>query len=158
MRNLIFIITLIFGCNVYAQNEFKNPKVFVRVYNLHGKKIEKGKVYKCTDTTLVLKRNKKLVKIPVSEIGSIKTKRSGRNNILIGAASGFVYGAITIVDSTELEEFRGPYALLGGITGGAVGAAVGGITILFKNSKSYKINGDVLKWQVFKEAVTAHRQ
>lgn len=158
MRNLVFIIALIFGFNVYAQEEIKRPKTFVRVYNLYGNMINKGKVLKVTDTTLVLKKNTTAVVIPVSNIGLIKTKRSAGNNIIIGAAAGSIFGAISIEDSTELEEFRGPYALLGGITGGAIGAAAGGITILFKNSKSYEINGDDLKWQVFEEAINAHKQ
>ena len=36
---------------------------------------------------------------------------------------------------------------------GAAGAAIGGITILFKNSKSYEINGDMEKWKAFKEMI-----
>ncbi len=158
MKNLIFIITLIFVGNVYAQEEFKNPKTFVRVYNLQGTKINKGKILKVTDTTLVLKRNKGFVEIPLNRIGSIKTKRSGINNILIGAAAGSIIGASTVEDSIDLEEFRGPYVMLGGVSGAAVGSAIGGITILFKNSKSYEVNGDELKWKVFKETITEHRQ
>ena len=40
-------------------------------------------------------------------------------------------------------------AVIGAIAGGAIGAAIGGLTALFKNSKTYLINGDLTKWKAF---------
>lgn len=34
-----------------------------------------------------------------------------------------------------------------------LGAALGGITILFKNTKTYLINGDLIKWKEFQSVV-----
>jgi hypothetical protein len=39
MKSLIFVITLILSINVYVQNELENTNIFVRVYDLQGKKI-----------------------------------------------------------------------------------------------------------------------
>ena len=47
----------------------------------------------------------------------------------------------------------GEEAAIGALGGALVGAAIGGITILFKNSKSYEINGDKAKWKAFKEMI-----
>ncbi len=160
MKYLLFIITLFFGISVFAQEEFKTSKTFVRVYNWQGKKINKGKVFKVTDTTLVLKRNKELVKIPVSNIGSIKTKRSAGNNILIGATAGAILGATSGEEALEetpgfgVEPIvSGLAVIVGVISGATTGAAIGGITILFKNSKSYEISGDEVKWKAFTKMI-----
>ena len=47
----------------------------------------------------------------------------------------------------------GEGAAVGALLGGTAGAAIGGITILFKNSKSYEINGDKKKLIAFKELI-----
>jgi len=78
---------LILSINVCAQNEFENTNIFVRVYDLEGKKIGKGKILSISETSLQLYRKGEFI---VNGIGSIKTKHSGGNNRLIGAASGAV--------------------------------------------------------------------
>jgi prolipoprotein diacylglyceryltransferase len=47
----------------------------------------------------------------------------------------------------------GQGAVGGAFAGGIIGAVIGGITILFKNSKSYEINGDKVKWTAFIEMI-----
>ena len=157
MKNLIFAITLILGINVCAQNGFENTNLFVRVYDLQGNKIGKGKILSISETSLQLNRKGESVEIPVSSIGSIKTKRSAGNNVLIGAVIGATSMAILGTATADPDDGWGWTAAegaAGGALGGALGgAAIGGITILFKNSKSYEINGDKAKWKAFKEMI-----
>ena len=158
MKILIFAITLILSINVCAQNGFENTNVFVRVYNLQGKKIGKGKILSISETSLQLNRKGESGKIPVSNIGFIKTKRSEGSNVLVGAAIGAttigIFGAVAAEpDVIILPITAGEGAAIGVVLGGIAGAAIGGITILFKNSKSYEINGDKAKWKAFKEMI-----
>ena len=158
MKTLIFIITLILSINVCAQNEFENTDVFVRVYDLQGKKIGKGKILSISETSLQLNKKGNSLTVPLANIGSIKTKHSGGNNVLIGAATGAavmaVLGAATAdPDAWILGYTAGEGAAAGAILGGTAGAAIGGITILFKNSKSFEINGELEKLLAFKEMI-----
>ena len=158
MKNLIFAITLILGINVCAQNAYENTNVFVRVYDLQGNKIGKGKILSISESSLQLNRKRESVEIPVSSIGSIKTKRSAGNNVLIGAVTGATTMAILGAATADPDAWiccntAAEGATAGALVGGTVGAAIGGITILFKNSKSYEINGDKAKLKAFKEMI-----
>ncbi len=128
MKTIIFAITLILSMNVYAQNELENTYVFVRVYDLHGKRIAKGNIFSISETSLQLHTKGEPIEIPVSSIGSIKTKNSAANNFLIGAVTGAIAGAILGAATEE----QGTYVLFtpveravgGAILGGPVGAAI----------------------------------
>ncbi len=156
MKNLILVITLILSINVCAQNGLENTNVFVRVYDLQGKKISKGKILSISETSLQLNRKGESMNIPVESIGSIKTKRSAGNNVLFGAATGATTMAILGAATADPDAWifgytAGEGAATGALLGGTAGAAIGGITILFKNSKSYEINGDKVKLKAFTE-------
>lgn len=158
MKTLIFVITLILSINVCAQNEFENSNVFVRVYDLQGKKIGKGKILSMSETSLQLYKKGNSLTVPIGNIGSIKTKHSGGNNILIGAATGAAVMAILGAASADPDAWilgytAGEGAAAGAILGGTAGVAIGGITILFKNSKSFEINGELEKLIAFKEMI-----
>lgn len=158
MKNLIFTITLILSINLCAQNEFENTNIFVRVYDLDGKKIGKGKILSISETSLHLSRKGESVKVKVNGIGSIKTKHSAGNNVLVGAVTGAttmaILGAATADPGDLIFGYTaGEGAAAGAFLGGTAGAAIGIITILFKNSKSYEINGDIEKWKAFKEMI-----
>lgn len=129
-------------------------KLFVRVYDLEGKKINKGFILAVNDSLLRIEKNKNYIDIPVKTIGMIKTKRSAGNNVLIGSLAGAtLMGAITaasadpdawILDYTPLEG-----ALIGILVGAPAGALLGAITVGFKKSKKFTINGDLEKWKAF---------
>ena len=160
MKNLFFAIALILSINISAQKGTEKTNVFVRVYDLQGKKISKGNILSISDSLLQLKGKREPMKIATRSIGLIKTKHSGGNNVLKGAVIGATGLAILFAASAGEDT---PYDAAGGAAGGAFlggffGAAVGGVTILFKNSKSYIINGDELKWKEFKETITKLKQ
>lgn len=163
MKKLFFAMALILSINISAQKGTEKANVFVRVYDLQGKKISKGNILTITDSMLQLNAGTGPKEIEVSNIGLIKTKRSAGNNILIGSVIGAVPLIILAAVSTEGNSYLvGHSVWVGAARGSAigvpVGALIGGITSLFKNSKSYIIDGDDLKWKEFKETITGLKQ
>src|SRR4051794_38573080 len=156
MKLVIFLFFILLAYDVSAQK-----MGFVRVYDLNGHKINKGEVLAITDTSLLLQREAKIATIPLASIGTIKTKRSAGNNILVGSVIGTVVGVALGVASANPDEFlgftAGEGAAMGVIIGAPVGAAIGGITVLFKNSKTYLINGDATRWKAFQSTVPPNR-
>ena len=154
MKTLLFSLTLVLSINSFAQKKTKTP--FLRVFNLEGKKIAKGKLLRITDSTLHLKAKYKNEDIYFSDIGIIKTKRSVGNNIITGASIGggtlFIIGAAakTRSNSNSLTLSRGEGSIAGPIIGIPAGSLLGGVTSLFKKSKTFEINGNQEQWISFK--------
>lgn len=148
MKNLSsFILFLCFfiSATTFGQEELYKD-TFIRVFDLEGKKIHKGKISAISDTSLTLLLKGETTEIPVSTIGKIKTKRSGGHNVATGALIGA--GSLALIGVLDGDSGPGIISLtavdkgiLGLIAGGIAGSAVGGITILFKNPKVYIING-----------------
>lgn len=153
MKLLTIIFSVLFSCSVYAQHS-----MFVRVYDLSGKKIHVGHVFAITDSSLQLKTIENQ-KINVTEIGYIKTKRSAINSIaigsLIGASTLAIAGAASAdPNATWFSYSEGEGAAAGTLVGLPLGAAVAGLTLPFKKPKTYIISGDVIKWKVFQSVVS----
>lgn len=153
MRLLFSFLLFTLAFTVSAQKS-----MFVRVYDLSGNKIHKGKVVSATETSLQLKGVKEDIIIPVSGIGKIKTKRSAGNNILYGAIAGGlalgIYGATTSEPGSGLFDYSSSEGFFGGLLlGAAPGAAAGGITAIFKKPVTYKIDGNLDNWKVFQSAM-----
>lgn len=153
MKLFTILFAFLFSCSAYAQ-----PSIFVRVYDLNGKKIHAGHVLAVTDSSIQLKANE-IRTIDVREIGYIKTKRSAANNLVIGSLIGATAFAIAGAASAEPDAILLPYsagegAILGTFLGLPFGAAVGGLTIPFKKSKTYLISGDLIKWKIFQSVIS----
>lgn len=154
MKNLITLVFLCFTLITHAQDSITVPDVFIRVYNLDGNKIAKGKILGFTENNLIISHNGLAKEISTTLIGMIKTKHSAGNNLLIGASSGLLVG--TIAASTEKEE-EGEWNLFskeqtmvfGAFSGMVAGSAIGGISILFKKSETFIINGEIENWKRF---------
>lgn len=155
---LALSMVLVGSINTFAQNEVTKQNIFLRVYNVEGKKIGKGSLLQMNDSLLVLKNSSTQEYISLKDIGSIRTKRSAGNNVFIGAASGAVLGAAIGVSTADPDDFFVSYsagegaAIFGGIAA-LGGGAIGGITSVFKKSKTFVINADMVKWKIFKEMV-----
>lgn len=166
MRKIILLLILLVSFNISAQQERKTKKLFVRVFDLNGKKIGKGYFYSANDSVLILNKNKIREELYLKEIGKIKTKRSGGHNILIGAGSGIVVGVIVGSANQPTEDSGGNFTwagsssgdeLLVGMTLGAVsGTLVGALSNLFKNPKTFSIEANQEKWKVCVQAINQH--
>jgi hypothetical protein len=162
MKTVTIVLLISLSCNVYPQKS-----IFVRVYDLAGKKISKGHVVAITDTNLQLKKGNDTTIIPVRSISSIKSKHSGWNNILVGTSVGIIAGGILGSVNPPTKSSGGTFTWAGssasdefadGLGVGVIlGTAIGGITTGFKNSKTYLINGDLTKWKAFQILVASNK-
>ncbi|MFI0428245.1 hypothetical protein [Mariniflexile sp. HMF6888] len=162
IRIMALAIVLVFSTSTYAQNEVKKYNIYLRVYNLEGKQINKGSLIFINDSLLELKGSSKQEKISLQEIGFIKTKRAAGNNVLIGAASGAALGAIVGVSTADPDAWvlaytAGEGALAFGGIGALGGAAIGGVTTLFKKSETFIINASDVNWSLFQKAMGNQR-
>ncbi len=158
MKNLILAMACILSMGLCAQQGFEKNKVFVRVYDLQGKKIGKGTIHSISGTAIRLTRNGESMNTPVSRIGMIRTKRSAGNNVLVGTLVGAtaiaIFGIATADPDADLLGYSaGEGAAGGALIGGGIGLAIGGISILFKKPVSYEINADPVKWKAFTEQI-----
>jgi hypothetical protein len=162
MRYLVLIIVLLANFNVCAQTDTNYKDVFIRVYNLKGKKIAKGKVLSVSKNSITLFRKNKQIEIKLDDIGKIRTKRSFGNNILKGAAIGG--GALAIIgiagsnDSSYLSFTPVQGAAIGTTIGGFFGSIIGAITGLFKKSEVYKIDGNEMKLELFRNLILENNE
>jgi hypothetical protein len=69
---------------------------------------------------------------------------------LAGAGAFAIVGVATADPNDQIVSYSADEgALLGIALGIPVGAAIGGITVLCKNSKKFVINGSIEKWKAF---------
>ena len=70
--------------------------------------------------------------------------------MLIGAATGAILGITTADPDAWIFGYTASEgAAMGAISGGVSGAAIGGVTILLKNSKTFIIDGYESNWKTF---------
>lgn len=156
MKNLLLILAFLLVAATYGQQKIKIKGEFVRVYNLHRKKIGKGNILVLSDSVLQLKGNKGVQSFLIAEIGFIQTKKAPGNNVLIGAISGatvlaIVGGASADSSDSLLSYTTGEGAAVGAVLGVVSGAVLGTLSLIFKKSKVYPIKKDLSNWKTFKE-------
>ncbi|GAA4291827.1 hypothetical protein GCM10023163_07410 [Aestuariibaculum suncheonense] len=149
--------------SISAQEENKTQKLFLRVFDMDGKKIGKGHIHSINDSLIVLSKAKKLKKIHPKEIGKIKTKRSGGHNVLVGATSGALVGVVLGSVNPPTDSSGGTFTWAGGSSGDELasgvtvgvisGTIIGGISALFNNPKTFVIESNPEKWNAFVNSV-----
>lgn len=149
---LILFSLLLFSCLVQSQEKSMDKSHFIRVYDLDGKKLAKGRLINVSDTQITLQRGKKTESLAISSIGYMRTKRSVGHNALIGAAAGTAVAAITFASQADPDAWifgytAGEGILVGFILGAPAGAATGALSALFKNSEQFEINGQADRWK-----------
>ena len=115
MKTITIILLLSLCCSVVAQKS-----IFVRVYDLEGKKMNKGRVLSVTNPSLHLKKGRRAVIIPVQNIGYIKTKRSEGHNVLVGSLIGLTTGTIAAMAYGNSEPGITPPTIEEGLAVGAI--------------------------------------
>lgn len=132
--------------------------VFVRIYDAEGNKLGKGKIQSFSIDSLTLKDKKHQQSFSIKNIDYLKTKRAPGHNILIGTLSGAAGGILVGALSGD-EEFYGYSAAEGaagfGFAYAVIGAGIGGFTAIFKKSKTFMIEGESEKWEIFTRAMTS---
>jgi hypothetical protein len=158
MKALVIIFSILLSCSLCAQK-----RLFVRVYDLSGKKINSGRVLAVTDSMILLKGTKVgFDTVFVRNIGSVKTKHGVGNNIGIGIAVGTVSGILLGIasshsgESESSMEFVSSGEIIAGsaLLGMSAGALVGALSGLLKNSKHFPVNGNPANWKVIELMVT----
>lgn len=157
MKNALLLFSILMTINISAQDEINSQEIFVRLYDLDGKKIGKGKILSISDLEIQLSRGTKTETFPISNIGSIRTKRSIGHNALLGMGGGIAIGAMFGNIDDSLLGFSGTGGgFIFGTLGGFAGVFVGIITGIFKKPKKYIINGETEKIKAFMEGRLNH--
>jgi len=162
MRILLLVLL-----SMHSYNSIAQKKLFIRLFDLQGRKITSGKISTWTDSSITIGVSANhYSEVGVAQIGIIKTKRSIGHNVAVGAILGGGIFAISGAASGETEP-QGSWdffyitpaegAALGLLFGASLGAAVGGISGLFKNSQIYLIHGDRSKLKAFESTFTQQK-
>ncbi|WP_413995621.1 hypothetical protein [Maribacter sp. 2307ULW6-5] len=153
----LFFVVGWFGA---AQESGATDNPFIRVYNLEGRKIHKGRLQQVSDAGLRLIFNDSLVDVPVASIGKIRTKHSVGGYLLMGSIIGGSMGLGLIRGNWETETssvYSGEERVVAVVGGTVLGALVGGTTSVFKKSKKFVINGNRAALLRFAQAL-AHKK
>ena len=146
------LLVFIFGFTMNSQDSVTYQDIFIRIYNQDGKKIAKGKLVSVNDSTLFLNLNGQRKTVPLASITTIKTKRSGGNNVAVGAGIGTVVFGVIGAISLGNDPFWNDSSLgagLGAIAGAPAGAIAGAIVASYKKKKIYSINGNTENLKLF---------
>ena len=153
MKYLVASLIFLLSFNSYSQEEIPQKKIFLRVYNLKGKKIGSGKVISISDSILKLKRHNQINYVHYNEIGFIRSKRSFGNSVLIGSSIGFTTGYILVATGGDGGGTFDGYNGIGiGLTT-TIGSLIGVLTGASKNIKKFEINGNKENFKEFKGAI-----
>jgi hypothetical protein len=156
--NISVLLILVFA----STTGFAQKKLFVRVFDQAGRKINKGYYISSTDSSITLIRNKKESVIPVTKIQTIKLKRSFGAGVwkgsLIGGSVFTGFGAVSAEPEAIPPVLPGQAAVVGLIGGAAVGGAIGGIIDAVKKRPSFDIQQDPEKWKNAREIVETYLQ
>mgnify|MGYP000038245274 CR=1 FL=1 len=152
MKYIIFFFFLLISSTIFGQNNTFIKPQFLRVYNLEGKKINKGYIISINDSALVLNKNYKTQVIPFTEIGSIKTKRSYGNNVAISIPTSAALAAFVTYSTVEDDPFLGRAFVtsMSGVLGALGGFLIGTIIQSTKNIDKYPIHANKEQWDAFK--------
>jgi hypothetical protein len=145
MKLMYLTLVLVIGFNVTANSQIKSNS-FIRVFDLNGKKIAKGKIVSTDASSLTLRQRNSEKVVGYEDIGSIKLKRSTGRDVIIGAGLGATAGLIFGLDDDE-GSLTPDAALVPGLA--VMGTLLGGIYGLAKQKKRIKIDGDLKRWEAF---------
>ena len=157
---LIISLSLLCASFSYSQKTTSNKNTFIRLYNIEGKKIAKGKIVSLNDSIIQLKKNSKNTEVYIKEIGKIKTKRSKGHKVgmggVIGASLGVVLGATYSKPGMITGDSKGERIMTGVLLGAFGGTVLGLISAGTKNSKTFVINGNKENWNIFLDSFKEH--
>ena len=137
-------------------------KMFIRVFNEEGKKTHKGFIHEVSDSSLTLSTEQKgLLTIPISQITTLKLKRSFGHVVLITTAitagSAAVLGAASAdPDAWIFAYTAGEGIAMGLLAGSAAGIALGSVISGTINRPVFNIGKKIENWNVAKDVLTTY--
>ncbi len=152
MKTIWILITLMLALPVLDDLNAENKVLIVKVYNMDGVQLAKGKIDSVTQTDLYIKARSSKYVFGMDEVGIITTIRPAYTHILIGMLAGAVLLGIPISQSLYIFS-PGDIAWFGLLSGSVVGGSVGALTLIPRKPKTYQINGDPVAWGIFKADV-----
>ena len=158
MRHYFFFTAVLLSLATYAIAQ-QGP--FVRVYNEAGKKTHKGYLLQTSDTSLIISLDNENIEVPVSQITTIKLKRSFGHTLaiatLIGAGSMAILGAATADPDAWIFGYTVAEGVAAGlIAGSASGAVVGAVIAGSKHRPVFKINGNLENWNTTRKVLQTY--
>ncbi|WP_282123896.1 hypothetical protein [Algibacter mikhailovii] len=155
----ILMFSLFLNSNLsIAQKSETIKNMFVRVYDLEGNKIAKGRIAFINDSVIGLRHGEINLSFFMRNIGKIKTKKSGGNNVVKGALIGSGVGVL-VAFATDTEDIYSDGdnggIIVSAINGVFLGSVVGAASVALKDSETFRINGDFDQWKLFK-AIVVH--
>lgn len=147
---LTSVLSLLATCIIAQQG------TFVRVYDEAGKKTHKGYLVQTGDTSLTISLNNENLEIAVSQLTTIKLKRSFGHTLaittLISAGSMAILGAATADPDAWIFGYTVAEGVAAGlILGSASGAAIGAVIAGSKHRPVFKINRNQENWNTAKK-------
>ena len=141
MIRIIFLLLLFFSSQLITAQK----PAFLRVYNSHGKKINKGELFQTSDTSITLTRRNLFTETPVTQIDVIKSNRTTGHRIVITTLSvvGFAVVLVSALNNTS-ERQRYNNTSSNKSTGTTT---VNPILKTARPLKKYKVNQDPEQWK-----------
>lgn len=131
-------------------------RTFVRVYDEVGKKIYRGFLHGLSDSSLTITdASKSRVEIPVTSVTTLRLRRSFGHTVLItsliaGGTLAIMGAASADPDAWIFAYSAGEGAMMGLLTGVAMGAAAGSIVSGTRNRPVFKIDRNEENWKKVK--------
>ena len=152
MKLLTILLFLTISMQLSAQKVKKTGKEpFVRIFDEKGKKTYSGFLTETRDNSIFIIQREKSVEIPVSQIATIKLRRSFGHTVLIpsliGGASLAILGAATADPDAWIFGYTAGEGFAAGLLlGVGSGAAIGSIIAGTRNRPIFKINQNQADW------------
>ena len=154
------MMVLFFSFMLTCLGSMAQKNIFIRLYDVNGRKIGKGNLMPGTDSTIQVLHGKQTNMFSISRVGEIKTRRTFGHSVLIGTGVGVGLGTIGLVvaiigDNSDninggeasfdiaVSSFAAPYA----------GALVGAVVAALTKRETFEINGDAGKWKTVKSGL-----
>ncbi|MBM3413172.1 MAG: hypothetical protein FJY19_07320 [Bacteroidetes bacterium] len=124
--------------------------VFVRVYNTHNQKFQKGYLQHTSDSGIVLIRNgSESGEIKYTDIYKIRMRRSAGLTTLVAGGIPVVAGSALIVRNNNWDNLTGLVLFIEGLI---IGPVAGGIKAVL-NPKPMIIGGNYQSWMKYKQVL-----
>ena len=152
MKLLTILLFLTISMQLSAQKVKKTGKEpFVRIFDANGKKTHSGFLMQTTDNSIFIIQKEKSVEVPISQITTIKLRRSFGHTVLITSLIGGVSLAILGAATADPDALIFGYTAGEGFSSGLLlgvgsGAAIGSIIAGTRNRPIFKINQNQEDW------------